>query len=425
MGGDYSGWHGNHSGGTTVTFSNTLSKMLVEQTEGAGVQLRYAVFALVAFGLALSGCGAPKAADVPNESKRKLENERVTQEESTPLGRASTLVGFGEGSLWIADHGDYACDDTPGVASGEDEVRVMAGCVGPEETFLRRIDPGNRETGATVRFEGPNVMGISFGAGSVWLSLDSYRPAGGSVAKLNPTTNEIVAEVRVESPSGMDFGHGSLWVASRTGTISRINPQSDEVEAEIPVSAGGANDVAVDERSGAVWVAVQGAPEEGGALSPEDYERGTRPEPGEDSKLVRIDPGTNQAVAEIPIEENAIEGGTSSVAVGRGAVWVTSVNGKLLRVDPETNRVVARLSIGDYSFDVEASEEAVWTTSEANVNDYAAYTHRLTRVDPGNNRIAGSIDVQNVSGLALDGRSAWATTGNIETGEGSLFTLAP
>ena len=80
----------------------------------------------------------------------------------------------------------------------------------------------------------------------------------------------------------------------------------------------------------------------------------------------------------------------------------TSVNGNLLRVDPETNEVVAKLLIGDYSFDVEASEETVWATSEVNVNDYATYTHRLTRVDPASGHVADSLDVKNVSGVALD-----------------------
>jgi len=231
--------------------------------------------------------------------------------------------------------------------------------------------------------------------------------------------------VRVKSPLGVDFGDGALWVASRNGAVSRVDPGSGEVEAKIRVSAGGANDVAVDEKSGAVWVAVTGSPEDGAELSPEDYDRGTRPEPNEDFKLVRVDLAANRVVAEVPIEENAIEGGASSVAVGGGAVWVTSVNGKLLRVDPDTNRVVDKLSIGDYSFDVEASEESIWASSEVNVNDHATYTHRLTRVDPTSNHVVDSVDVKNASGLALAESSAWATSGNIETGEGSLISLTP
>lgn len=386
----------------------------------------YVVFVLVALGLVLSGCGTPGVSDNPDEPEGSPEKGGTTEEGSTSLGRASSLIGFGEGSLWVSDHGDYACDDTPGMASDATGPSWrLVSCANPEDTFLRRIDPGSLEEMATVRFMRTDVSGVAFGAGAVWLSLSGRGPSGGGVARLDPTTNKVTDNVRVKSPIGVDFGDGALWVASRNGTVSRVDPGSGEVEAKIRVSAGGANDVAVDEKSGAVWFAVTGSPEDGAELSPEDYDRGTRPKPNEDFKLVRVDLATNRVVAEVPIEENAIEGGASSVAVGGGAVWVTSVNGKLLRVDPATNRVVDKLSIGDYSFDVEASEESVWASSEVNVNDHATYTHRLTRVDPTSNHIVDSVDVKNASGLALAESSAWATSGNIETGEGSLISLTP
>ena len=392
--------------------------MLAEEAE-TNVRCLYVVVVLVALGLALSGCGVPGVSERTDGSRRGDNVEGGT----TPLGRASSLVGFGEGSLWVTDHGDYACDDTPGMASG-DPWRLVS-CAGPEETFLRRIDPESREVASTLRFERTDVSGVVFGAGAAWLSLNGRGPSGGGVAKLDPATNKIIGRARVQSPIGMAFGGGSLWVASETGTVSRVDPEGGGIEAKIRVAAGGVNDVAVDERSGAVWVAVWGTPQDGTELSPEDYERDTRPEPKEDFKLVRIDPATNRVVASIPIEENALEGGASSVAVKGGAVWVTSVNGNLLRVDPETNEVVAKLPIGDYSFDVEASEEAVWATSEVNVNDYATYTHRLTRVDPASGHVVDSLDVKNVSGVALDENAAWATTSNMETGEGSLILLTP
>ena len=382
------------------------------------------VLVLLALVLAPLGCGAPGVSATPDEPEEEPKREDVA-ERSTSLGRASTLVGFGEGSLWLTDHGDYACDDVRGDAPAGDGSSALASCAAPVEAFLRRVDPESREVTSTVRFEVTDVAGVAFGADAVWLSLNGHARGGGAVTKLDPNTNRITDRVRVKSPSGMGFGGGSLWVTSQTGTVSRIDPESGEIEAEIRVAAGGANDVAVDEGSGAVWVASTGSPTSGAEFSPEDYERNTRPEPNEDFKLVRIDLATNRVVAEVLIEENAIEGGASSVAVVGGAVWVTSVNGKLLRVNPATNRVAAQIPIGDYSFDVEASDDAVWATSEVNVNNYASYTHRVTRVDPASGRVVESVDVKNVSGLALSGGEAWMTTGNTETGEGSLISLTP
>lgn len=191
------------------------------------------------------------------------------------------------------------------------------------------------------------------------------------------------------------------------------------------MSAGGASDVAVDERSGTVWAANTASGPPGSFIPPEDYERGVRSEPARDAKLVRVDARTNRVVAEVPIENTAIEGGASSVDVGKDAVWVTSVNGKLFRVDPATNEVVAEVPLGDYSFDVEASEDGVWATSEVDVHSPASYTHRLTRVNPATNGVTSSVEIENVSGLALGDGAVWLTTGNPETGEGELMRYEP
>ena len=227
---------------------------------------RWTALVLVALVLAPLGCGAPGVSDIPGGPEGNPKKGDLA-ERSTSLGRASSLVGIGEGSLWLTDHGDYVCDDTPGVASAEAVPPKLVSCVVPGETFLRRVDPGSREAASTVRFEGTDVAGVAFGADAVWLSLNGRTRGGGAVAKLDPGTNRITDRVRVKSPSGMDFGGGSLWVASQTGTVSRIDPEAGEIEARIGVSAGGANDVAVDDGSGSVWVAVTGLPDSWDDLS--------------------------------------------------------------------------------------------------------------------------------------------------------------
>ncbi len=76
----------------------------------------------------------------------------------------------------------------------------------------------------------------------------------------------------------------------------------------------------MDERSGTVWVVnTTSGPPPGAFIPREDYERGVRSEPAGDA-LVRVDTRTNRVVAEVPIENTAIEGGASSVAVSEDAV---------------------------------------------------------------------------------------------------------
>lgn len=401
------------------------------ETALRGVDVRGWVILLV---LALTGlaasCGGSEDNSVePAENNREdaVGEETVQYAETIGLEGVLSSVAFGEGSVWVTDLGDYACDDTPGaLPSGQGS---SASCASPQEVLLKRIDPETREVLATIGLKASHVEVAAFGAGSVWtLSRDPASPSGssGEVLRVDPGTNQIVGEIPVSDPGEVAFGEDSLWVTNvRDGTVSRIDPKTREVMAEIKVSAGGASDVAVDERSGTVWAANTASGPPGSFIPPEDYERGVRSEPARDAKLVRVDARTNRVVAEVPIENTAIEGGASSVDVGRDTVWVTSVNGKLFRVDPATNEVVAEVPLGDYSFDVEASEDGVWATSEVDVHSPASYTHRLTRVNPATNGVTSSVEIENVSGLALGDGAVWLTTGNPETGEGELMRYEP
>lgn len=377
------------------------------------------VLAFISLAASCDGSGEDLVAkDGPEDT---VEEDTLRDAETAGLEGALTSVAFGEGSLWVTDLGDYACDDTPGdPPSGQPSSAL---CAGPEEVFLRRVDPETREVLATIPLEGSIIKVAAFGAGSVWaLSIDTASPSGpsGKVLRIDPGTNQVIDEIPVGDPGEVAFGAGSLWVTSvRNGTVSRIDPETGEVMAEIKVSAGGASDVAVDERSGTVWVAntASGPPET--FIPPEDYEKGVRSEPAGDAKLVRVSTRTNRVVAEIPIENAAIEGGASSVAVGKNALWVTSVNGKLFRVDPATTSFVAEIPLGDYSFDVEVSGDGVWATSE--VDSPESYTHRLTHVNPATNSVTSSVEVENVSGLALGDDAVWLTVGAPETGKGKLI----
>jgi glutamine cyclotransferase len=364
----------------------------------------------------VTSCGGPGSPGSPNGPAERARESPEMDSMTFPQDSPVSIAGFGADSLWVTDLGDYRCDDTP---------RVEASCSGPEKVLLRRLNPETREAVATLPLGGTEGVRLAFGAGDAWISYDNYlRPSESGVLRLDLETNEITHKTPVKAPSGLAFGEGSVWVTSLTGgTVSRVDPDTNEVVEEIQVSGGGTNDVAVGE--GSVWVASWGSPDNGSRLSEEDYERGTRPEPLEDAKLVRIDLENGRVVAEIPVENRAIEGGASSVAVGDDAIWVTSVNGKLLRVDPETNETVAKMDVGDYCFKVETGAGAVWTMSEVNVNDADADTDRLTRIDPETNRASGSLNIKGAGGLALEDGAVWLSTSSIERGEGKLVRIQP
>ena len=280
-------------------------------------------------------------------------------------GKRYVLAGFGEGSLWATDLG--TCNDTGSSAtsSSAGSASAMAGtCALPANMLLKRLDPRTGEEVAEIPLKGfsANVTEVTFGAGSVWVSSgDIYSgpvsdlEPGGVVFRIDPQTNRVVDEIGVkDTPTGLTFGHGSVWVTSAPyGIVSRIDPDTDEVVARIEVGRG-AVDIATDESSGAVWVA--------GLYLPKDYSGRDNPEYSEDRNLTRVDPTTNRVVAEIPIEANSPDGGAQSVAVGEGSVWVQSADGKLFKVDPATNKVTATVPLGDSSSHLAVYGGAVWAT---------------------------------------------------------------
>ena len=328
--------------------------------------------------------------------------------EVVPSGGAYSPVGFGDGSLWATDIA--ACNDTasPGssasAGNGSFSISLVA-CAAPGNMLLKRLDPRTGEVVATVSLKHffTEIPEVTYGAGSVWVSSGFYPGAAKVVLRIDPQTNRVVERIAVDAPSGLDFGHGSVWVTSaERGTLSRIDPVSGKMVAKIEVGEG-AVDIAADEGSGAVWVA--------------DWLK--------NGKLSRVDPETNRVVAEIPIRPHAQEGGASSVAVGEGAVWAQSVDGKLFKVDPATNEVVAKVSLGDYSSYLAIYGDAVWAT----VQGFASQ-RRLLKVDPRTVQVIAYEDVGPVSKtdygrLVAGGGRVWFVRAAGKTGKGELARVAP
>jgi virginiamycin B lyase len=205
------------------------------------------------------------------------------------------------------------------------------------------------------------------------------------VIKIDPRTNRVVDRIPVDPPSGLAFGHGSVWATSAGhGTLSRIDPQTGEVVAKIDVGRAPV-DVAVDENSGAVWVAS--------VYLPKNYGGYGIPQHSEDRNLTRVDPETNRVVAEIPIRADAREGGADNVAVGEGAVWVLSVDGRILKVDPETNEVADMVSVGGSSWEspLVVYGGGVWAMVQSGTPQKPFKPAiRLVRVDPTTMQIVAS-----------------------------------
>jgi YVTN family beta-propeller protein len=258
---------------------------------------------------------------------------------------------------------------------------------------------------------------VAFGAGSVWVSSGYYsmgppekRWPGDVVIRIDPRTNRVVDRIPVDPPSGLAFGHGSVWATSAGhGTLSRIDPQTGEVVAKIDVGRAPV-DVAVDENSGAVWVAS--------VYLPKNYGGYDIPQHSEDRNLTRVDPATNRVVVEIPIQAGVrYEGGADKVAVGEGAVWAQSGD-ELLKVDPETNEVAGMVSVGTSSSQLVVYGGGVWTLVQARRG------FGLVRVDPSTMGVAASEEFRPFYSIAPGGLAAGGGYVWFSSGEG-LARVAP
>jgi hypothetical protein len=288
-----------------------------------------------------------------------------------------------------------------GVAAGEGAVWVgtAAGCEGSVE----RIDPERNRVVATIPIA--IVYDLAAGSGAIWAAGEVCR-GGPMLWRINPASNEVEATIPLgphtgarsseASVSGVAVGQGGVWVSlsyePRTGEVVRIDPRNNELVARISTQ-GYAGELAAG--AGAVWV-----------LGHPEYTDET--EQGE--LLHRIDPGTNELVATPLRDERLVLGGYffPPVIVAEGdAVWVNSSgaaypHGALaIRIDAHTNRVTRKPLPNDHFFPFAVTGGRVWFTSPDG---------DLSHLDPRNLEVKESLKLGvNVGDAAFDSatRSFW------------------
>jgi virginiamycin B lyase len=189
----------------------------------------------------------------------------------------------------------------------------------------------------TLRLFGdPAAMAVR--GGDVWVAGHNPTWVTRWVAPTDPMTRESPMIALPAAPIRLAATGDAVWVLTPSdGSVSRIDPAANRVVATIPVGRGpGALTVA----GGVVWVALPG---NGG--------------------LGRIDPASNRStVVRVPRCQ------AGELAAGEGALWVADRgDGSLVRVDPAAGRVVARVLLPGTTeqapHQVAVGDGAVWVTS--------------------------------------------------------------
>jgi YVTN family beta-propeller protein len=186
--------------------------------------------------------------------------------------------------------------DPVAMAVRADDVWVA----GDNPTWVTRwvtpTNPMTRETPTIALSAAPTRLAAAEDA--VWV----LTPADNRVVRIDPATNQVAATIGVgRAPGAVTVAGGVVWVALPERGLGRIDPAGNRsTVVDVPRCCDGA--LAAGE--GALWVANHG-----------------------DGTLVRVDAATGRVAARIPLPRTTQQR-PHQVAVGDGAIWVTSAGAR-------------------------------------------------------------------------------------------------
>jgi virginiamycin B lyase len=236
----------------------------------------------------------------------------------------------------------------------------------------------------------PAFIGVGSGAGSgvADLLLIPDRKTA-KLFRLDPKTNKLAEPVPgVDKPCGGAIAaFGSIWTPSCADhSLLRIDAKKWKVSAKIATGTGAAP-VSIAASSDSIWIFSDNR-----------------------TTLTRVDPGRNQAVAEI-----RLPAGCSALAFGEAALWAACpAEDRVLRINPLTNLVEKRIEVSAQPLALALGEGSVWVLCEKD--------GKVDRIDPKTNKVGTHIDL-GVAGAA--GVVSERPAGGIAVGLGSVWiTLA-
>ena len=208
------------------------------------------------------------------------------------------------------------------------------------------------------------------------------------------------------SPSAIAYGEGSVWVTMpNQDSVSRIDPKTNTVQQTIGAGNGptgiarrrrlrlgreqprrhGLADRPASERR-------PGRRQDRGRKRPDRQSRMDSAGSGWRTRSTARSSGSTRS--RTSREAHPGRRGADAIAVGDGAVWVTSKSaGVLSRIDPASGSVTP-INVGNGPVAVAAGPRAVWV---ANSQDATVW-----RVDPATNRVVGTVTVgEGPSGVAV------------------------
>jgi streptogramin lyase len=259
-----------------------------------------------------------------------------------------------------------------------------------DNNLVSRYDLRTHEVDSSAVTDSTQPFDMAFdGSGSAWVTssseaVDAPRrnafvtevppgPGGTGPGMVDPGQHLVqTTPLPLRMAGSETIGAGRLWVISGPhGPIERDNRLA-VVDLSAPASPMA---VTLDERATAVaygyhtlWVGTYGGPNYGGTRADD-----SRLEAIRDGQLELIKAGRSKPL-ETVLEKHGVVWGPLSIAVGDGAVWVTTyATRQLFKIDPITLRIEHRLDLSaQHGGSVAVGAGAVWVTGD----------HSVIKIDP-------------------------------------------
>jgi len=263
---------------------------------------------------------------------------------------------------------------------------------------------------------------IEIAGGWVWTTLDR------GVARIDPRRNRLVAPVVPTRwhPSALAAGVGTLWVAAIDDgdgptRVLRVDARTARVTASTQMPGAA---LALEATPAGAWVVLE------------------YPGKGRPRRIVRLHPRTARVLSILeprlqPLRLAAGDGalwatttegvtrlgagggpparvlapnGPFAIAVGRGAVWVTSqAPGTLARIDARSRRTQAVITTAGNPGDVTVGREAIWVALASGSYQWQE-TGAVVRVDHRGNRVVARVPLTGFPSAVIEGLGGlWVT----------------
>lgn len=309
-------------------------------------------------------------------------------------------------------------------------VRPEPGARAAEEP----VGPPTLRLGPAATFRGAGGGGPLYAFGSVWIPQHHVVGKADVLLRVDPETLDVEAQIEIPSAPGWEIGNSGLaasedavWIVGGTGaggTLAKIDPATNEVSGGVPLGGEFAGDVEVSGRQ--LWVSLFEGNGEVSVVQVHDtdvpdvlasvelqggwvrevfavegrivvHTRG-----GEDvNGLTVIDPATGKVVASNGFKE-------AIFTEWDGSIWAGATD-EILRIDASTAEIVETTPAGSYitQSSIAGGAGAIWFVGHDAEGNADAAT-RLMRFNPESGRVDASIDVGgDPVALEVGGGAVW------------------